>query len=51
MRRRAAVRQAESMVALESKRLPFLKGEYPPKDNTERLGLAGASEPPPLSST
>jgi hypothetical protein len=41
MRRPAAVRQAESMVAFESKPPAFLKGEYQPKDNTERLGLAG----------
>ena len=29
------------MVAFESKPPAFLKGEYQPRDNTERLGLAG----------
>jgi hypothetical protein len=32
------------MVAFESKRPAFLKGERQPKDNTERLGLAGVCE-------
>src|SRR5262249_62289233 len=35
------VREAERMIALEGKLPAFLKGEFKPKDTTERLGLAG----------
>ncbi len=38
------VRQAEGIVAMESKLPAFLKGEFQPKDNTERLGLAGVCQ-------
>jgi tetratricopeptide (TPR) repeat protein/serine/threonine protein kinase len=35
------VRNAERMVAMESKLPAFLKGEFQPKDSAERFGLAG----------
>jgi serine/threonine-protein kinase len=38
------VREAESMAALESKLPAFLKGEFRPKDTTERLGLVGVCQ-------
>jgi tetratricopeptide (TPR) repeat protein len=37
----AWVRQAERMAAMESKLPAFLKGDARPRDNKERLGLAG----------
>jgi serine/threonine-protein kinase len=36
-----SVRNAERLVAMEGKLPAFRKGEYQPKDNEERLGLAG----------
>jgi tetratricopeptide (TPR) repeat protein len=40
----AWVRQAEARSALEAKLSAFLKGEYQPGDNQERLGLAGVCQ-------
>jgi serine/threonine-protein kinase len=38
------VREAEWMVAMESKLAAFLKGEFQPKDTAERLGLIGVCQ-------
>ena len=44
------VRQAENMAAMESKLPAFLRGEFQPKDATERLGLAGVCQAKKLHS-
>jgi eukaryotic-like serine/threonine-protein kinase len=44
------VRQAENMAAMESKLPAFRRGEFQPKDATERLGLAGVCQAKKLHS-
>jgi eukaryotic-like serine/threonine-protein kinase len=45
------VREAEVMAAMESKLSAFLKGEFRPKDNTERLDLARVCQVKTLNHT